>query len=145
GGQASVSLIGIYGRSSVPSLRGTLAGVLATPFGTIPFTRSDNFSDSVWGFGDLIPQASLRWNNGAHNSMTYITGDVPAGAYDPTACLISASGTARSTLAVATPISIRRLGMNSPACSASPITSRTSRPNTRTASTCISIGPHRSS
>src|SRR5262245_33755762 len=46
-GQASVSLIGIYGRSSVPSLTGTLAGVLATPFGTIPFTRSDNFSDSV--------------------------------------------------------------------------------------------------
>jgi len=84
GGQASVSLIGIYGRSSVPSLAGTLTGALATPFGTIPFTRSDNFSDSVWGFGDLIPQASLRWNNGAHNWMTYITGDVPVGAYDST-------------------------------------------------------------
>src|SRR5262249_27145769 len=36
GGQASVSLMGIYGRSSVPSLAGTLTGALATPFGTIP-------------------------------------------------------------------------------------------------------------
>src|SRR5262245_15921937 len=84
GGQASVSLMGIYGRSSVPSLAGTLTGALATPFGTIPFTRSDSFSDSVWGFGDLVPQASLRWNNGAHNWMTYITGDIPVGAYDST-------------------------------------------------------------
>jgi hypothetical protein len=84
GGQASVSLIGLYGRSSVPSLAGTLTGTLATPFGTIPFTRSDSFSDSVWGFGDLIPQAALRWNNGVHNWMTYITGDVPVGAYDST-------------------------------------------------------------
>jgi outer membrane putative beta-barrel porin/alpha-amylase len=47
-------------------------------------TRSDSFSDSVWGFGDLIPQAALRWNNGVHNWMTYITGDVPVGAYDST-------------------------------------------------------------
>jgi hypothetical protein len=84
GGQASVSLIGIYGQSSVPSLTGTLTGALATPLGTVPFLRSDNFSDSVWGFGDLIPQASLRWNNGVHNWMTYITGDVPVGAYDST-------------------------------------------------------------
>jgi hypothetical protein len=84
GGQASVSLIGIYGRSSVPSLAGTLTAALTTPFGTTPFTRSDSFSDSVWGFGDLIPQASLRWNNGAHNWMTYITGDIPVGAYDST-------------------------------------------------------------
>jgi hypothetical protein len=84
GGQASVSLIGIYGRSSVPSLAGTLTGALATPLGTVPFTRSDSFSDSVWGFGDLIPQAALRWNNGVHNWMTYITGDVPVGAYDST-------------------------------------------------------------
>src|SRR5258707_13988771 len=47
-------------------------------------TRSDSFSDSVWGFGDLIPQAALRWNNGVHNYMTYITGDIPVGAYDST-------------------------------------------------------------
>ena len=27
-------------------------GALTTPFGAIPVTRSDSFSDSVWGFGD---------------------------------------------------------------------------------------------
>jgi hypothetical protein len=37
----------------------------------------------VTGFGDLIPQASLRWNFGAHNVMTYVTGGIPVGAYDP--------------------------------------------------------------
>src|SRR5215471_12084259 len=58
---------------------------------------------------------------------------------------ISASGTARSMPAAATPISIRRPGTNSPACSASPTISPTSPPNTRTASTCISIGAHRNS
>jgi hypothetical protein len=72
----------------VPSLAGTLTGALATPFGTIPFTRSDSFSDSVWGFGDLVPQASLRWNNGAHNWMTYITGDIPVGWLVPTTDLL---------------------------------------------------------
>ncbi|GLR93405.1 hypothetical protein GCM10007858_10290 [Bradyrhizobium liaoningense] len=33
------------------------------------------------GFGDLIPQFALRWNAGVHNYMTYITGDIPVGAY----------------------------------------------------------------
>ena len=46
--------------------------------------RSDSISDSVWGFGDLVPQLSLRWNAGVHNYMTYITGDIPVGAYDST-------------------------------------------------------------
>ena len=82
-------------------------------------TRSDSFSDSVWGFGDLIPQAALRWNNGVHNWMTYITGDIPVGLTPPVS-RISASGTAPSMPAAATPISIRRPGTNSQACSASP-------------------------
>jgi hypothetical protein len=84
GGQASVSMIASYGRVAT-SLAGTLTGTLSVPlFGAIPFTRSDSISDSVWGFGDLIPQASLRWNYGVHNFMTYITGDIPVGAYDST-------------------------------------------------------------
>jgi hypothetical protein len=81
GGQAAVSLTGIYGRTST-SVVGSLTGTLTTPFGTIPFMRSDSISDSVWGFGDPYPQFSLRWNTGVHNVMTYITGDVPVGAYD---------------------------------------------------------------
>jgi hypothetical protein len=66
------------------ALAGTLAGTLGTPFGNIPFMRSDSISDSVWGFGDLVPQFNLRWNAGVHNYMTYITGDIPVGAYDST-------------------------------------------------------------
>ena len=82
GGQAAVGFLGIYGRTST-SLAATLTGALTTPFGTFPFFRSDSISDSAWGFGDLIPQASLRWNNGVHNWMTYITGDVPVGGRIP--------------------------------------------------------------
>ena len=85
GGQLAVGAIASYGRVST-SLAGTLTGALTLPgFGSIPFgPRSDSISDSVWGFGDLLPLASLRWNNGVHNVMTYMTGDIPIGAYDST-------------------------------------------------------------
>jgi len=83
GGQASVSMIGAYGVVGT-SLAGTLSGVLTTPFGSVPFARSDTFSDTTWGFGDLVPQFALRWNAGVHNYMTYITGDIPVGAYQST-------------------------------------------------------------
>jgi hypothetical protein len=81
GGQLSVGAIGIYGRVDT-SLAGTVTGILATPLGTLPFSRFDSISDAVTGFGDVLPIATLRWNNGVHNYMTYITGDVPVGAYD---------------------------------------------------------------
>ena len=145
GGQAAVGLMGIYGRTST-SLAGTLSGALTTPFGTVPFLRSDSISDSVTGFGDLYPQFFLRWNAGVHNYMTYITGDIPVGAYTTRrACRTSASGTARSTAAAVTPISTRKPGMSSRRFSASPTTSRISRRSTRTASTCIWIGGRHSS
>jgi hypothetical protein len=83
GGQLAVGLMGIYGHQST-SLAGTLSGTLGTPLGTIPFSRTDSISDSVTGFGDLYPQVFLRWNAGVNNYMTYITGDIPVGAYDPT-------------------------------------------------------------
>src|SRR5262249_2878651 len=85
GAQASVYLLGLYGRSEA-SLAGTLTGVLTVPpLGIgIPFARSDSISDSVWGWGDLLPMFILRWNNGVHNFMTYLTGDIPVGAYDST-------------------------------------------------------------
>jgi hypothetical protein len=81
GGQATVGVLGLYGRVGT-SLAATLSGTLATPFGTIPFARSDSISDAVTGFGDLYPLATLRWNNEVHNVMTYVFGDVPVGAYD---------------------------------------------------------------
>ncbi|MHC2229734.1 hypothetical protein ACVL91_007931 [Bradyrhizobium elkanii] len=163
GGQASVSLIGAYGVVGT-SLAGTLSGVVtAPPFGSIPFARSDTISDTTWGFGDLIPQFALRWNAGVHNYMTYITGDIPVGAYQSTRLsnigighgAIDAGGGYTyfnpqtghefSTPAAATLISIRRPAMSFRACSASPIISRTLRRSIRTASTCTSTGVHRSS
>jgi hypothetical protein len=84
GGQASVSLVTAYGVVST-TLAGQLAGSLTGPGGgSIPFLRSDNFNDTTWGFGDLVPQFSLRWNAGVNNYMTYITGDIPVGAYQST-------------------------------------------------------------
>ncbi len=81
GGQASASLVGAYGVVST-TLAGQLSGNLTGPGGgSIPFMRSDSFSDTTWGFGDLIPQFALRWNAGVNSYMTYITGDIPVGAY----------------------------------------------------------------
>ena len=81
GGQASASLIGAYGVVST-TLAGQLAGSITGPGGgSIPFMRSDDINNTTWGFGDLIPQFSLRWNSGVNNYMTYITGDIPVGAY----------------------------------------------------------------
>jgi hypothetical protein len=81
GGQASASLVSAYGVVST-TLAGQLAGSLTGPGGVgIPFMRSDSFSDTTWGFGDLVPQFALRWNAGVNNFMTYITGDIPVGAY----------------------------------------------------------------
>lgn len=82
GGQAAVSLVSAYGVVST-TLAGQLAGSITGPGGaSIPFMRSDSLNSTTWGFGDLIPQFSLRWNAGVHNYMTYITGDIPVGAYD---------------------------------------------------------------
>ena len=84
GGQASASLLAVYGSNST-SLAGSLTGALTLPGGgTIPFSRFDSIDSSIIGFGDLIPQFALRWNAGVHNYMTYITGDIPVGAYQST-------------------------------------------------------------
>ncbi len=52
GGQAAVSVMGLYGRPST-SLTATLTGML----GPVPFTRSDSINDAVTGFGDLVPSS----------------------------------------------------------------------------------------
>jgi hypothetical protein len=81
GGQASASLVAAYGVLGT-TLAGQLSGNLTGPGGgSVPFMRSDSFSETTWGFGDLIPQFALRWNAGVNNYMAYITGDIPAGAY----------------------------------------------------------------
>ena len=82
GGQASVSLVSAYGVVNT-TLAGQLSGTITGPGGgSVAFMRSDSISQAQWGFGDLIPQFALRWNAGVNNYMTYITGDIPVGAYD---------------------------------------------------------------
>jgi hypothetical protein len=46
-------------------------------------TSELNRGDSVTGFTDLYPIVSLAWNKGNNNWMTYVTGDIPTGDYDP--------------------------------------------------------------
>jgi len=77
GGQAAVALLVPYGRNEA-SVDATLTGAL----GPIPFTISGGRRDGVSGFGDLVPMFSLRWNQGVHNWMTYVSGNVPIGRYD---------------------------------------------------------------
>ena len=76
GGQAALSLLGVGGRSN--------AAISATLTGPRGNTISGNLSDSDAGFGDLLPQGSLKWNLGVHNLMTYVTGDIPVGKYEAT-------------------------------------------------------------
>jgi hypothetical protein len=87
GGQASFDLLGAYGRvdsSLGAQLSGTLSAITGgIPLGSTTFSRSDIINSLMWGFGDLIPQFSLRWNAGVNNYMVYVDGNVPIGAYDP--------------------------------------------------------------
>jgi hypothetical protein len=75
GGQAALGMTAFFGNNPV-SVFGTLTG----PGGR---TISGGRSDALTGFGDLYPTASLRWNQGVNNYMTYLTGDIPVGAYAP--------------------------------------------------------------
>ncbi len=82
GGQASASLMGIYGSNST-SLAGALTGTLTGPLGgSVPFSRFDSIDSSIIAFGDLYPFFQMKWNAGVNNFTTYITGDIPVGAYD---------------------------------------------------------------
>jgi hypothetical protein len=78
GGQLAIGVTGIFGRSSA-----SIDGTLTTVVGPIVGTRTGSIADSLTSVGDLYPMASLKWNAGAHNFMTYVTGDIPVGAYDP--------------------------------------------------------------
>ncbi len=77
GGQLALGMTGFVGGNST-ALNGTItAGV-----GPFTATAQGHLSDTATGFGDLYPQAALRWNSGVNNWMTYVTGDIPVGLYD---------------------------------------------------------------
>jgi hypothetical protein len=79
GGQLAMQMGTIVGSTSA-NVNGTLTASLP-PFGLV---RTDSIGDTVTGFGDLYPLASLKWNVGVNNFMTYVTGDIPVGNYSST-------------------------------------------------------------
>jgi hypothetical protein len=79
GGQLAIGITGIFGRSAA-----TIDGTLTTAVGPFGTTRMGSIGDSITSVGDLYPMATLKWNAGVHNFMTYVTGDIPVGAYDST-------------------------------------------------------------
>jgi hypothetical protein len=84
GAQVSVALLASYGSNSA-SLAGSLMGTLTGPGGgTSSFSRFDTINSDIIAFGDLIPFYQMKWNAGVNNFMTYVTGDMPAGAYQST-------------------------------------------------------------
>ena len=71
GGQASIGLGFGYGVNSTE-----------VDISTSSRGRELGKSDSTSGMTDLYPIASLAWNRGVDNWMTYVTGDIPTGNYD---------------------------------------------------------------
>jgi hypothetical protein len=78
GGQASMTLAGVYGRSAA-----SIAGTLTAAVGPIVTTRSGFLEDALTSYGDLYPTFKLKWNSGVNNYMFYATGDIPVGDYNP--------------------------------------------------------------
>jgi hypothetical protein len=81
GGQAAVALQASYGRKrTVDDV--SITDTLLDRERPITRSRFDTISDTITGFGDMAPQFSLRWAAGVHNVMTYVTGNIPVGAYN---------------------------------------------------------------
>jgi hypothetical protein len=78
GAQLALGMTSIFGRSQA-----SVDGTLTAAVGNLAVTRSGSISNAVEGVGDLYPMATLKWNRGVHNFMTYVTGDIPVGKYDP--------------------------------------------------------------
>ena len=75
GAQLSMSLLGVAGRN-----QGAVDATLTGPNGN---TISGSREEALTAFGDLLPQATLKWNHGVNNFLTYVTGDIPVGSYNP--------------------------------------------------------------
>jgi hypothetical protein len=79
GGQLTVGMMAITGVNST-----ALNGSLTIAAGPLAIMRQGGISQTTTDFGDLYPQAIIRWNNGVNNWMVYATGDIPVGEYSST-------------------------------------------------------------
>jgi len=75
GAQAAFGLTGAFGR-----MRASIEATLTGPGGGV---LSGSRTDTLFGVADLFPMATLKWNRGVHNYMTYLTGNIPVGSYSP--------------------------------------------------------------
>lgn len=75
GGQLALGVTFSLGRADT--------GVWAVLTGPGGNSISGATSDSATGISDTYPIASLKWQRGDHNFMTYVMGSAPTGAYDP--------------------------------------------------------------
>jgi hypothetical protein len=78
GGQFNISAGIPYGRIE-SSVDATVVANLGLGLGG--FTIGRGLTETVSGFGDIFPVASLRWNFGVNNFMTYVTGNLTTGVY----------------------------------------------------------------
>ena len=78
GGQLMLSALFLYGRSY-----GRVDTHVTGALGPIGFATERSISDARDAFGDIFPQATLKWNAGVHNYMVYAMANIPVGAYDP--------------------------------------------------------------
>jgi hypothetical protein len=75
GGQAAISVLGVPGHVDV--------GIDATLTGPRGNRITGSVTDSRTTFADVFYQGTLKWNQGVHNTMVYLTGNIPSGTYDP--------------------------------------------------------------
>ena len=78
GGQLVAGIAGQYGRAAA-----SIAGTLTAIAGPMVVTRNGVLEGSLVSYGDLAPFTELLWSHDVNNYMTYITGNIPSGDYDP--------------------------------------------------------------
>jgi hypothetical protein len=74
--QAAFGTTILYGKNAT-----SVSATLSSPGGN---TLSGSKFDEVFGFGDLYPTLSLKWNKDVNNFMAYATAGIPVGAYQLT-------------------------------------------------------------
>lgn len=75
GAQAMVAVFAAPGNVDV--------GVNARLTGPAGNAISGGLTDSRATVSDVLYQGALKWNQGVHNEMIYVTGNIPSGTYDP--------------------------------------------------------------
>jgi hypothetical protein len=74
GGQLNLGVLAFVANNNT-----ALNGSLTLASGPFVIMREGSISQTTTGFGDLYPEAIIRWNSGVNNWMVYGAGDIPVG------------------------------------------------------------------